>query len=164
MTAEPIWLEEARKYLGVREIKGQVHESAIVRFWKAIRMGGIKDDETPWCAAFVGAMLENVGLMSARSGTARDYLQWGVDLDYPVVGCIVVFERGSGGHVGFLVGHDEHWRLMIFGGNQGDAVSIAPFELGRVLGYRWPTPIPIPPADRLPLIPSGGSPASTREA
>lgn len=165
MAAEPIWLEEARKYLGVREIKGPTHESAILRFWKSIRMGGIRDDETPWCAAFVGAMLENVGLLSARSGAAKEYLNWGVPLDYPLVGCIVVFSRtGGGGHVGFLVGRDEHFRLVIRGGNQGDAVSDAPFDSGRVLGYRWPAPIAIPLAERLPLIVTGGAPASSREA
>lgn len=165
MTAEPVWLVEARKYIGVREVKGPVHESRIVQWWKAIRMGGIKDDEVPWCAAYIGAMLENVGLMSARSGTAKAYLQWGSPLEYPLIGCVVVFDRlGGGGHVGFVVGRDEHWRLMVLGGNQGDAVSIAPFELSRVLGYRWPAPIPIPVAERLPLIPTGGAPASSREA
>lgn len=165
MTAEPIWLTEARKYIGVREIKGAAAESRIVQWWKTIRLGGIREDETPWCAAYVGAMLENVGLMSARSGWAKNYLTWGAPLEYPLIGCIVVFDRlGGGGHVGFVVGRDEKFRLMVLGGNQGDAVSIAPFDLSRVVGYRWPAPIPVPLAERLPIIVTGDAPASTREA
>jgi uncharacterized protein (TIGR02594 family) len=110
-------------------------------------------------------MLENVGLMSARSGTAKNFLKWGVPLGHPVVGCIAVFDRlGGGGHVGFVVGRDEYWRLMVLGGNQGDAVSIQPFVLSRVVGYRWPAPVALPPEGRLPLIPTGGAPASSKEA
>jgi uncharacterized protein (TIGR02594 family) len=162
---EPVWLTEARRHIGLREIKGAQHESRIVAFWKAIRMGGIRDDETPWCAAFVGGCLEAVGIVSARSGTARDYLNWGVPIEYPLVGCVAVFSRlGGGGHVGFVEGRDEHYRLQILSGNQGDEVSVAPFELSRLLGYRWPLIVPVPVGHMLPVIPSGGRPASAREA
>lgn len=53
--AEPKWLVEARRYIGEREIKGPKHNPKILQMWKDIKRGGIKDDETPWCAAFVGA-------------------------------------------------------------------------------------------------------------
>jgi hypothetical protein len=55
MTTEPKWLSEARKHIGTREIKGGQHNAEILGWWKAIKRSGIKDDETPWCAAFVGA-------------------------------------------------------------------------------------------------------------
>jgi hypothetical protein len=48
------------------EIKGPRHNPLILQFWKGIKRGGIKDDETPWCAAFVGAMLERAGIKSTR--------------------------------------------------------------------------------------------------
>ena len=48
---EPRWLVEARKYMGQMEIKGPRHNPLILQFWKDIKRGGIKDDETPWCAA-----------------------------------------------------------------------------------------------------------------
>lgn len=137
-TSPPAWLIEARKHIGVKEIKGPVHNPVIVNFWKLARLAGIKNDEVPWCAGFVGAMLETVGVRSARSDSSRAYLNWGVKLDQPIVGCIVVFHREGGGHVGFVSGRTADGRLAVVGGNQGDMVSEATFPVDRVLGYRWP--------------------------
>ena len=133
------WLEEAKKHIGLHEIKGGTHNPEIVQFWKDIKRGGIKDDETPWCAAFVGAMLERVGIRSTRFESAKSYLDWGQLIAVPVVGCIVVFTRQGGGHVGFAVGRDKAGNLLVLGGNQGDAVNIKAFPVSRVSGYRWPS-------------------------
>lgn len=141
---EPIWLEEARKHIGVRETKGATHTERILRWWQSIKQGGIKDDETPWCAAFVGGVLEDVGLVSTRTGWARDYLKWGIGIQTPVVGCVAVLSRdGGGGHVAFVVGRDVFGRVMLLGGNQGDKVGINAFHPQRVLGYRWPKAVAI---------------------
>lgn len=138
------WLDEARKHIGTREIPGEKHEPKILQWWRAIKRGGIKSDEVPWCAAFVGGCLEAVGIVSSRYESAKSYLAWGQKLAAPVAGCIVVFERSGGGHVGFVVGEDGTGRLMVLGGNQRDIVSIAPFDRSRVAGYRWPSAIPLP--------------------
>ncbi len=53
-------------------------------------------------------------------------------------GCVVVFERAGGGHVGLVVGETAGGRLLVLGGNQGDAVSVAAFQRERVVAYRWP--------------------------
>ncbi|WP_265463246.1 TIGR02594 family protein [Aeromonas salmonicida] len=132
------WIEEARTFLGLKEIKGPKHAQAILDMWKAIKRGGIKDDETPWCAAFVGACLERVGIQSTRFESAKSYLEWGQKLDRPVPGCVVVFTRDGGGHVGFVVGKSPSGNLLVLGGNQGDEVNIREFPLTRVTGYRWP--------------------------
>lgn len=150
---EPAWLIEARKHIGLKEIKGSAHNGTIVQFWKAIKRGGIKDDETPWCAAFVGAMLETVGVISTRFESAKSYEKWGVKLDAPAVGCVVVFARDGGGHVGFVVGQDKAGNLLVLGGNQGDAVNIKTFPRSRVTSYRWPSGLPRP-ATNLPLLAS----------
>lgn len=141
---EPVWLIEARKNLGVKETKGKVHTQEVLKYWKDIKRGGIKDDETPWCAAFVGAMLERVGVKSTRFESAKSYLDWGQLLALPVVGCIVIFTREGGGHVGFVVGRDTKGNLLVLGGNQGDEVNIRSFPVSRVTGYRWPIDRPIP--------------------
>lgn len=153
---EPAWLRHARTLIGLREIKGAKHESRILAMWKAIKRGGIKDDETPWCAAFVGSCLEAVGIVSSRYESAASYLAWGQGIAIPRVGCIVVFTRSGGGHVGFVVGKDRNGRLLVLGGNQGDAVSIAAFDLGRVSGYRWPADVPVP-TDMLPTLASAAA-------
>lgn len=161
-TTDPIWLAEARKHIGTREIPGIRHEPRIVQWWKDIKRGGIKDDETPWCAAFVGAMLERTGLMSSRFESARSYLQWGVPLPGPATGAIAVFSRDGGGHVGFVVGQTPDGKsLLILGGNQGNEVNIRAISVSRLSGIRWPAPVPLPPLTR---VLAGWAPASTTEA
>lgn len=147
---EPAWLMEARRHIGEREIKGPQNNPWIVGLWKAIKRGGIKDDETPWCAAFVGGMLEAVGIRSSRFESAKSYLDWGTPLSAPAVGCVVVFTREGGGHVGFVTGEDTRGNLLVLGGNQGDTVSIRAFPRSRVSGYRWPAAVPLIPGN-LPL-------------
>lgn len=159
---EPKWLIEARRHIGTKEIPGPKHESKILGWFKAIHAAWFQADEVPWCAAFVGGCLEEVGIRSSRSATAKSYLAWGVPLAAPELGCIVVFSRDGGGHVGFVVGKDRKERLMVLGGNQGDAVSIAPFDRSRVVGYRWPASESIQ-ISILPLILSDAE-SSTNEA
>lgn len=132
------WITEARKHIGQMEIKGPCHNPLILQFWKDIKRGGIKDDETPWCAAFVGAMLERSGIKSTRFESAKSYLNWGVQIREPAYGCVVVFSRDGGGHVGFVVGKKNNGDLMVLGGNQSDAINIRSFSRERVTGYRWP--------------------------
>jgi len=156
----PEWLVTALAHVGLREIAGAKHEPRILALWRKLGLP-IRDDETPWCAGFVGAMLEDAGIRSTRSAAARSYQSWGGQLAQPARGAIVVFWRGSptswSGHVGFVVGRDARNRLMVVGGNQGNAVSIAPFDTGRVLSYRWPTALPPPSDYRLPLIESSAA-------
>lgn len=149
---EPAWLTEARKHIGTRELKGSATTPEIATWWKTIKRGGIKDDETPWCAAFAGAMLEIVGVQSTRFESAKSYLAWGVPLNQPEVGCIVVFNRDGGGHVGFVVGRDCNGHLMVLGGNQGDEVNLRAFDYNRVAGYRWPAGQPLPAPASLPVL------------
>lgn len=160
MVEQP-WVSEACKLIGHAEVKGPRHSPEILQMWRDIRRGGIRDDETPWCAAFVGSMLERAGIRSSRFESARSYLDWGQHLALPVPGCIVVFTRQGGGHVGFAVGRDQSGNLLILGGNQADAVNIRAFPVSRVTGYRWPAGVPVP-TEPLPVL----SPAqlSEREA
>lgn len=148
---EQKWIELARKFVGLSEVKGSQHEPEILQMWRDIKRGGIKDDETPWCAAFVGAMLERAGVKSSRFESAKSYLQWGQQLVLPVPGCIVVFTRQGGGHVGFAVGRDKPGNLLILGGNQSDAVNIRAFPVSRVSGYRWPSDLLVP-SEPLPTL------------
>lgn len=147
------WIVEAKRHLGLTEIQGQEHSAEILQMWRDIKRGGIKSDETPWCAAFVGACLERVGIKSSRFEGAMSYLTWGIPLTAPIYGCVVVFSRTGGGHVGFVVGEDEKGRIMVLGGNQSNAVSIAPFDTSRATGYRWPDGVSMH-SESLPIIAS----------
>jgi uncharacterized protein (TIGR02594 family) len=150
MSTKTKWLLEAEKYIGTQEISGPHNNPKVVQFWEEIHLGGINDDETPWCAAFVGAVLEEAGIKSSRSGMAKSYLNWGTGLKKPVQGCIVVFTRKGGGHVGFVEGVDKNGNLYVLGGNQSDAVNIKLFTTNNVVGYRWPEGEPV--SEELPVM------------
>lgn len=156
------WVSEAAQYLDLREIPGKQHNPVIVNWLKNMRAWWI-DDETPWCGTFVAEVMRAIGIAPPSAWyRAKAWATWGTQLAAPVFGCIVVFDRKGGGHVGICVGVDEHGRLMVLGGNQGNAVSIAPFERARVLGYRWPPGQPLAEV-ALPVWDSGAA-SSTNEA
>lgn len=163
MTA-PSWILEAQKYIGTHEIKGPRHEPRILSWWRAIFRGGIRDDETPWCSAFVGAMFEAVGIPSSRFESARSWETWGRALARPVYGCVAVFSRpGGGGHVGFVVGQDIAGNILVLGGNQCDEVNIRAFPRARVTAWRWPNQVPLGEVAAPPLV-AAAAPLSTSEA
>ncbi|QPB11396.1 hypothetical protein [Providencia phage Kokobel2] len=143
MIETPPWLEHAHKFIGLREIKGPQHAPEILQMWKDIKRGGIKDDETPWCAAFVGAMLERSGITSTRFEGALSYLKWGADVGQPRYGAVAVGKRTGGGHVGFVVGITANGDPILLGGNQNDSVSIAAYPKANVVGYRYPKGWPV---------------------
>ncbi len=157
---EPVWIVHARAFIGQKEIPGRDDNPWIVSLWRAIKRGGIKTESVPWCAAFVGAMLEQCGIISTRFESAKSYLTWGSALAAPTVGCVVVFEREGGGHVGLVVGQTKTGDLLVLGGNQGDAVNIKAFGRERVAGYRWPSEIPM----GLTVLPIGAAEVSRSEA
>jgi uncharacterized protein (TIGR02594 family) len=168
--SRPFWLNTAINYLGTEEIPGRENNPIILDWWKKIKQGGIKDDETAWCAAFVGGVLEERGITSSRSAGARSYQNWGVKIAGPAVGAVVTFWRddpkGWKGHVGFVVGKDQLGNLMVLGGNQQDGVNIKPFATARVLAYCWPKSMELPKElgiKLLPLVRSDGR-LSTNEA
>lgn len=135
---KPEWIIEAEKHMGLAEIPGKSHNKTI-QSWLRKLQAWWDDDETPWCGAFVAHCLEASGQFVPKHWyRAKAYLEYGEKIDSPCYGCIVVFGRTGGGHVGFVVGHDHKGRLLVLGGNQSNRVSVAPFDVGRVLGYRIP--------------------------
>lgn len=138
------WMVVAESLKGIKEVPGAQHNPEILQMWRDIKRGGIKSDEVPWCAGFVGACLERVGIESTRFEGARSYASWGQKLAEPVAGCVVVFSRDGGGHVGFVVGQDKTGNLLVLGGNQSDEVNVRAFPRSRVTALRWPTGFDVP--------------------
>jgi uncharacterized protein (TIGR02594 family) len=137
------WMTAARGYLGLTEVSGSGNAPEILEFWKLCHLP-FTDDATPWCAGFVGAMLEKVGITSTRSGLARSYLKWGVACEAKP-GAVVVFPRAGGsGHVGF-VSAIQGDQLLVLGGNQSDSVNVSKFPKASALGFRWPAGVPAAP-------------------
>jgi len=129
----------ADAYRGLAEFPGAKHNPEILQMFSEAGHSWVKDDETPWCAAFVGAVLAQSGLRGTGKLNARSYMDWGVETKTPERGDVVVLWRGTRdswkGHVGFYVGTEGNY-IHILGGNQGDSVSVAKYPKDRLLGYR----------------------------
>lgn len=163
---EPAWLTEGRRFLGLKEIPGKA-TAPFIAVWLKQLGAWWTDDETPWCGVACAGVFRACGVEPPKDYfRARAWASWGTALPAPAVGCVVVFEREGGGHVGIVVGKAGDGRLLVWGGNQGNAVSIAPFDLGarKVLGYRWPTMVPFSSTRlKLPVYAASGA-SSTNEA
>lgn len=139
-TREKVY-QRAQSELGTWEWKGGDHNPKVVQYFADTGNSWVKDDETAWCAAFVGAMLEREGVTSTRKLNARSYLRFGkpIDLDEAKPGDIVIFSRGDPdgwqGHVAFYVSHGNT-HINVLGGNQGNQVNLRPYSRGRLLGVR----------------------------
>lgn len=147
----PEWLLTAKAEIGTAEVRGEVHNPRVVEYHSTTGLSA-QDDETPWCSSFVNWVFEQEGIAGTDSAAARSWEDWGRPLERLVYGCVVVFWRGDPngwqGHVGFYVGHDDQGRILVLGGNQGNAVSIYPYPVRRLVAMRWPTGVDLPPAER----------------
>lgn len=153
------WIEEARRHIGQKEIKGAKHNPFIAGLWPAIGVTWFSDDETPYCAAFIGYTLKKAGRPIIKPALVARALAWkdyGVKLDRPAYGCIGVKERNGGGHVTYIVGKDQFGNLMGLGANQNDQIKISPFKADSFVAYRWPSIYPDIGRFDLPLLTSDG--------
>jgi uncharacterized protein (TIGR02594 family) len=139
----------ARRFAGVREIRGAVDHPLILAMLK-LDATWPQNDETPWCSAFVNFVCWLLGLPRSHSLAARSWLLVGGEVKRKIDALIgfdvVILQRGSGpqpdatvinapGHVGFFDGFNNN-QVQILGGNQGDSVCAARFPIEQVLGIR----------------------------
>jgi len=122
----------------------------VVAYFKDSGNPGVMDDETAWCAAFVGAMLRRAGVKSTGALNARSYLDWGkpVDRKDAQPGDVVIFKRGNSswqGHVAFFV-KDRGALIDVLGGNQSNAVNVKGYQAAALLGIRRPPKATAKPA------------------
>ena len=133
--------QAALGYKGLKEYPGSQHNPEVVKFFSDSGHDWVQDDETPWCAAFVGSVLAQCGISGTNKLNARSYLKWGssTDINDANPGDVVVFWRGSKdswkGHVAFYSHHDAN-NVYVLGGNQGNSVSIQAYPIDRVLDVR----------------------------
>lgn len=163
MTAEPLWLSDARGQLGLHETAGPLSTPELEALWRSLPGGawywehfGGDDSKLPWCGAFLAWIMrrQSIGIPQ-RYASAIEWLRWGRKIDAPAVGCVVVFKRPGGAHVALVIGRREDGWLYCLGGNQKDSVCILAFDPERAEGYRWPLGEPPPPRAALPTLALG---------
>lgn len=134
-------LAAAGEYLGTDEWPGARHNPAILQMFTDSGHAWVVDDETPWCAAFVNSVLGSLGLPHPGKLNARSYEDYAraVPTEQARPGDIVVMWRNSResweGHVGFFV-RFQGGKVVVRGGNQGNAVTDAPYDMDRILTIR----------------------------
>lgn len=143
--------EIAQRFVGMKEVPGTGSNPQVLAFLKLDHSWPAGDD-VPWCSAFVNYITWLLRLPRSKSLSARSWLSVGqpINLDQAELGDIVIIKRGEGvqpgpevlqapGHVGFFAGrpgNEPGKAIYILGGNQGDSVSVAPFDAERLLGIR----------------------------
>ena len=133
-TINDIILTEAKKSEGTWEWAGDEHNPKVLAMYADAGHPEIRNDEVPWCAAFVGSVLAKVGIRNTGSLLAKSYLKWGEDVEalaFAEPGDVVVLHRGTKswqGHVGFLIKYDAH-HVWLLGGNQGNQVNVTPYPI-----------------------------------
>lgn len=144
LTVTPYQLAE--RFLGLREAPGAASNAQVLAMLR-LDVASVAGDDVPWCSAFVNYVAWLLDLPRSRSLAARSWLAVGVEAHAPARGFdVVVLRRGLGpqpgpevlqapGHVGFFDRYEGD-RVYVLGGNQGDAVSLAPFPRASVLGVR----------------------------
>lgn len=133
----------AENYIGLQEWPGARHNPQILGFFEDSGHSWVQDDETPWCAAFVGAVLAEAGEIGTGALNARSYNDWGVAVDEDDIqtGDVVVLWRESPsswkGHVAFAAsGIKEDGTIDLLGGNQDNAVTVQAYPADRILSVR----------------------------
>lgn len=134
-------LKIAASQLGVKEIKGTEDNPQILAYAQETSITGINNDEIPWCSTFVNWCAKKARLPISGKVNARSWINVGSTTKHPIPGDIVVFWRERfdswKGHVGIFLGfnHDAS-SVFCLGGNQKNAVTIAEYDIQRVLSYR----------------------------
>lgn len=158
MKSEPLWLSVARMTKDIAEIPGPQSTQAILNWAKDIGALAYVNDDIAWCAVYLNRLMLACQLPLSGIGydllRAKSFLKWGVKLDTPSLGCVQVFDRPGGAHVGLYLG-ESATKIRTYGGNVANRVGIAWLAKARLLGNRWPVGVPLPTTGVVTLTDAG---------
>lgn len=138
-TFAPKLIEEAIKYMGIQEILGKDHNPIIMQWAEELGLRKTyTSDEIPWCGLYVAIVCKRANKEVVKDPLwARNWLKFGTKQAVAMLGDILVFSRGTGGHVGFYVGEDNEC-YHVLGGNQSNKVGVTRILKTRCIGIRRP--------------------------
>lgn len=152
---EPIWVTEARSYIGQTEVAGKGSSKWILSLWETVpwiwSTVARKDDTLlAWCGAFMRLVFVECAIAPPKKWwSAKEWATWGTPLKTPVLGCVGVMKRTGGAHVTLLVGKNNAGMFIGIGGNQGDMVKKSAFRPELFSAFVYPpnqtivlTPLP----------------------
>lgn len=137
----PWTIARGLELLHTKEIVGRKHNQTILDWGITLGIGKIyTNDEIPWCGLYVGIVCHRAKKDITPVGNilwARNWAKFGVGVDEAGLGDVLVFKRGSGGHVGFYLG-ENNTHYYVLGGNQSNEVNDGKIRKDRILAKRRP--------------------------
>lgn len=140
------WMDTATSLMGTKEVAGNGDNPTIIAW--AHELGGwvssfYNHDAIPWCGLFVGLCIHRCGMpIPSNALGAKNWATWGVPIEHPCFGAVLVFQRPGGGHVGFYIGENAT-AYRVRGGNQSDSVDDTWVEKSRCIAMRWPSGVEV---------------------
>ena len=173
----PAWLATMREITGTREYAGGSDNPVILKWARFIGekypemrsyCAQYNHDAIAWCGLTVAYCMAKNGIRPVFGKSENERFLWadawrrfGVRLDKPKPGCVMVFTRSGGGHVALYEGEEGN-DYLIRGGNQSDAVSLMRIHKSKFTAAMWPaTPaIATPASERVKAKSPKGSEAT----
>jgi uncharacterized protein (TIGR02594 family) len=141
------WMKIALNEEGIKEVKGGKHNPRILEYGFAVSLK-VTTDELFWCSNFVNWVFMKMKMIRTKSAAAISWLNWGLELEEPIYGCVMVDDYKNGhGHVAFFIRKLSESANGVFGGNQSDQVCFKQWH--SKVRYFWPKDAPIPPTAKL---------------
>lgn len=138
----PPWMAEMYRRMGLHEVRDK---AKLVEFLKIGKFLG-DPSKLPWCGDMVESCIAKVLPSEPLPSTpffAQNWKNFGRDVSSPIVGAIGVIKwSASSGHVGFVAGVDGS-NVILLGGNQSNAITLASFPRSKFIAFRWPITFPI---------------------
>lgn len=159
----PRMLLEALKLYGVTEKAGTADNPIILAWAKELGLNYYNDDAIPWCGLFTAIIAKRADKTVVKDPLwARNWANFGKKKSLAMLGDILVFSRGSSGHVGLYVGETKT-KYYVLAGNQGDKVSIVAILKSRLISINAEYNVAQPANVRQILFKEDGKPVSTNE-
>lgn len=140
----PKHMNVAASLIGTKEASGSANNPIILNWAKDLGLDKIyKEDLMPWCGLFFAYVMKQAGReVILNTKDKYDYLR---ALKYQTmpnvtvvtkgeerVGDILIFQRPSGGHIGFNAGESAN-SFLVLGGNQGNSVNLTNIAKSRLV-------------------------------
>jgi uncharacterized protein (TIGR02594 family) len=136
---QPLMVRHALAEYGVIEGAGAAENPVILGWAAEVGLAGsYSSDVIPWCGLFMAVVAQRAGkVIPDKPLWALSWSRFGCAADRAVLGDVLVFKRGGGGHVGLYVGEDAA-AFHVLGGNQSDRVCIMRIARARLHAARRP--------------------------
>lgn len=124
---------------GTQEVVGASSNPIILSWAQEVGLEDVyTNDDIAWCGLWMAVIATRAGWSPVHHPLwARNWMQFGNPASTAMLGDILVFSRGSGGHVAVYVGEDNT-TYHILGGNQSNMVNITRRKKNTLLAVRRP--------------------------